>query len=267
MNHKHRWIYLLIFSILLLGCHKTVKLDKFSDIDKVDLQSILVDLKTRYLMVNSLKTQMNVMLKTKGESQEIREYLCYKQPDKLKIVVFGALNEHKAVALANKGKFTLYFFQENEAIIAPLTDQVLSQIFEIDIRISDIRSAIFSNPFLDGNTENIVSKRSGNRYILQRPSSYEDCTEEIILLMKDENPVVSEWKIFDAKKQLVQKIEFSDYREVGGILRPLKVKIQRIPEKTEVVFNLIKPEINVDIKDSYFELDLPETTKIRYPKE
>lgn len=266
MNYRNYLICLLVFNILLLGCHKTVELDETSDTSEVDLQPILLNLKTRYLMVNSLKTQMNLKLQTKGEVQEIREILWYKQPDKLKILALGALNEQKAVALANEGKFTLYFIQENEAIIAPLTDRVLNQIFDVDIRISDIRSAIFANPFLDGNTESISGKKTGNKYIFQRPSSHENCTEEITVLMKGENPVVSEWKIFDSKNQIVQKIEFSDYRKVGGILRPLKVTIQRIPEETFVAFDMVNPEINVDIVDSYFELELPESTKIRYLK-
>lgn len=266
MNHRHCLICLLIFSILLSGCHKTVELDQSSDTKKIDLKPILLDLKTRYLMVDSLYTQMNVKLETKGEAQEIRELLWYKQPDKLKIVALGALNAPKAVALANEGKFTLYFIQENEAIIAPLTDKVLSQVFDIDIRISDIKSAIFSNPFFDGNTKNISGKESGNKYILHRPSSHENCTERIVISVQDERPVVNEWKVFNSQQQLIQKIEFSDYREVGGILRPFKTTIQRIPEDTYVAFNLIKPEINVDVEDSDFELDLPESTKIRHPK-
>lgn len=266
MNHKHYLIYLLIFSILLLGCHKNIEFEDLSDANNVDPQPILLDLKTRYLMVESLKTQMNVTLKTEGESQEIREYFWYKRPDKLKILALGALNEQKAVALANEGKFTLYFIPENEAIIAPLTDQVLNQIFEIDIRISDIRSAIFANPFLDGNTKNLVCIRDKNKYLIQRPAVRENCTEKIILLMKDENPIVSEWAIFDVKDKLIQKIEFSNYREVGGILRPFKIVIQRIPEKTQIIFSLIKPEINVELDDLFFELDLPESTTIRRPK-
>jgi len=264
MKYKYCWLFFFVFYIVFVGCHKNIEIQETSDTtNKDEIENILLELKTRYLLVRTLKTGINVKFKVKNETQEIREHLVYKYPDKLKIVAFGALNEHKAVAIANEGEFILYFFQENEAIIAPLTDKVLSKIFDIDIRISDIRSALFSNPFLDSNTQNISCKKSGDKYIFQMPSSREDNTEEIVILMEGESPIVKEWKIIDKEKQIIQEVNFSDYREVGGIIRPFKVSIKRIPEKTEIVFNLVKPKINDEIKDSYFKIDLPESAKIR----
>jgi hypothetical protein len=207
---------------------------------------------------------MNVKIETKNDKQEVREYLWYKRPDKLKIYALGALNEPKVVVLAVEESFTMFFIQEKKAIKAQLTDAVLTQIFNLDLRVSDVRNAIFANPFLDGNTENIQITHSSDEYLIQRPSLHEHHTEEITVnLTKDAEGVVTNWKILDAKGDTIQETKFDDYREIGGILRPLKVTIHRPKEGTVLYFNSVQPEINSEFKDDVFRLEFPPGTEIQ----
>jgi len=213
-------------------------------------------------MVETLKTQMNVTIETKNDQQEVREYLWYKRPDKLKIYALGALNEPKVVVLAVEESFTMVLIQEKKAIKAQLTDEVLRKIFNLDMRVSDVRNAIFANPFLDGNTKSIRLSHSGDKYLIQRPSLHENHTEEIIVT-KDADFAVTNWKILDSEGNIVQDTEFDDYREIGGILRPLKVAIHRPAEETAISFNSIQPEINSEFKDDVFYLEFPQGTEIQ----
>ena len=88
--------------------------EPISEGDQVILKNIISELRTRYDMIETLKTQMNVTIETKNDKQEVREYLWYERPDKLKIYALGALNEPKVVVLAVEESFTMFFIQEKK---------------------------------------------------------------------------------------------------------------------------------------------------------
>ena len=66
-------------------------------------------------------------------------------------------------------QFLLYLINEEEVIFEPLEDQVLQEIFGVDLRVSDVRSAIFANPFLDGRTHELSLAYSGAKYVVNTP--------------------------------------------------------------------------------------------------
>ena len=255
----------MLLSVLMIGCHglfggKNPPVE-ISD-DKALLNEITMELRARFNLLGTLSTAMNVMIETKEGKQEIREHLRYKRPDKLRINAYGPLGGTRAIALTTEKTFTLYYVPENEAIKAPLTDEVLTKIFGMDLRISDIRSAIFANPLLDGNIRNIQVISTDGKYLLTRPSSRQEHREEIIVATKKDEFIVTDWKILDSMGNIAQHIEFKDYREVGGIVRPLKVSIRRPAEGTLITFQSVRPEVNADIKDKFFHINLPDGTKI-----
>ena len=256
-----------IFCFVPVGCHYLGggQIGKsLSASDQATLKNIISELRARYDMIENLATNMKVNIETKENNQEIREYLWYNRPDKLKIYALGVFDEPKVIVWAVEESFTMLFIQEKRAIEAQLTDEVLTKIFNLDMRVSDVRNAIFANPFLDGNTKSIRLSHSGDKYLIQRPSLHENHTEEIIVtLTKDANFAVTNWKIMDSEGNIVQDTEFDDYREIGGILRPLKVAIHRPAEETAISFNSVQPEINSEFKDDVFYLEFPQGTEIQ----
>ena len=263
--------YVVVISFLisiLAGCAGTTI--KLSPADRELLDPILTQLQSNYDLTSTVRIlQMIVTIEDKGNKEEVRESLWYKRSrkdgDLLHIQALGPLNEPRVIAIAAREHFLLYFANEQEAIFERLEDGVLREIFGMDLRISDIRSAIFANPFLDGRTHDLALTSSGAAYVVQRPGINADYLEEITVLVRDSEPTVSHWKIQDRDGKIVQRVKFTDYRDVGGVLRPHNVDIERPTEHTRVVLKIVKPEINVDINDSKFDFEpfLTEATKIR----
>ena len=176
----------------------------------------------------------------------------------------GPLNEPRVISIAARQQFLLYFVNEQEAYLGALEDQVLQDLFGMDLRVSDIRNAIFANPFLDGRTKELSLVQSGAKYTVTRPGVKEGQIEDITIFVRNAEPTVSDWNIRDKSGTTIQKTRFSDYRDVGGLLRPHQVEIERPIEKTRVVLKIVKPEINAEISDTKFQFDfLPEDTKFR----
>ena len=254
--------FCLLFSIIIsiIGC---VTKNHGEEIltDKRTFLSHLETLQARYDLTSTLKTkEMRVSIEEADqEPDELRELLWYKQTDDgnnlLHIQALGAFNDPRAVAIANREQFLLVLVEEQKGYLGELSDGVLRKIFGIDLRVSDVLSAIFANPFLDGRIEKIRVKSSGNKFIITRPGVKVGHTESIVMLMHGNEPQITEWRIADKQGELQQSAFFSDYRVVDGILRPHKVEIQRVPEQTRVVVRIGRVELNGEIKDSKFALD------------
>ena len=248
---------LFIFLMVLSGCATT---KPNVNIPPADARSVLLTLKTHYDLVDTMRTLVNFKLENKGKTDEVRGYLNYARPDKLSVFVMGPFNEPRVIASVIGDSLRIYFVAENELIEDQLTDAVMKDLFGVDLRVSDIRSAIFANPFLDGNTGNLKVESYGDEYVVTRPSIQNGYSEEISMNTKD--TTVNKWRIKNATGKLVQEIDFSKYREVGGILRPLKAVVYRPDDLTRISIESVDPEVNVKLADDIFELSIPEGTKV-----
>ncbi len=258
-------INIYVFSLFLavvVGCvgRTTVQL---SPATRAELDAILNTLQVRYDLTGSLKiTRMMVTIEEGERSEELRELLWYKKSENggelLQIQALGPMNEPRGVAIANqdKNQFLLRLLNEQKAYLGPLSDGALREIFGVDLRVSDVLSAIFANPFLDGRTAEVISvETSGAKFVVTRPGVQDGHVETITLFVREGEPRVTEWHIRDGNGTLQQRAAFSDYREVSGILRPHKVEIERPIDQTRVVVKIAKAELNVEIKDSKFDVE------------
>lgn len=250
--------FLVMILLLSMGC-SIIKTEPKTSIP-LDTRAILATLKTRYDLVNTMRTLVNFKMESQGKKEEVRGILNYEKPEKMSVYGMGPFNEPKVIALVVEQTLQIYFVAENELIKGELTNDVLKRIFDIDLRISDIRSAIFANPFLDGNTNNLELQDYQDEYVIKRKSKDENYQEEILILTK--GIVVDKWKILDSKGKMIQEITFSKYKEVGGILRPLKAIIYRPLDNTKISIESIDPEINIKLSKTTFELPIPEDAKV-----
>ncbi len=257
--------------VALSGCGGTAASFRLSPADAEKLNPILAELQLSYDLTSTLRIlQLIVTIEEEGKKEEVRESLWYKKSetdgDLLHIQAMGPLNEPRVVAIAARNQFLLYLVNEEEVIFEPLEDQVLQEIFGVDLRVSDVRSAIFANPFLDGRTRELSLAHSGAKYVVTRPGTAAGQVEQITIFVRDSEPQVSDWKVRDKSGTIIQQAKFSDYREVGGIFRPHQIEIERPIEKTRVVLKIVKPEINGDISNKKFEFEpfLTEGTKRRF---
>lgn len=256
-------IYVLCLLLAVIGCTGKTTTIELSPATRTELDAILNTLQARYDLTGSLKiTRMMVRIEEGERSEELRELLWYKKSENdgelLQIQALGPYNEPRGIAIANqdKNEFLLALLNEQKAYVGPLSDGVLREIFGVDLRVSDVLSAIFANPFLDGRITNFISvESSGAKFIIKRPSLQTGYVETITLFIRDGEPRVTEWHIHDENGTLEQRATFADYREVSGILRPHKVDIERPLEQTRVAVTIAKVELNVDIKDSKFDTE------------
>jgi outer membrane lipoprotein-sorting protein len=214
----------------------------------------------RYDLVDSLNTWMNVKVETEGQKEELRAYFHFEKPDKLRVDAMGIFNEPKAIITAVEESFRIYFVAENELIEGELSDDVVKEIFGVDIRVSDIRSSIFANPFLNSDKDELILESRGGEYVIHEISERADHREEVTISPKD--MVVKKWRTLSASGDVTQEIKFFQYREIGGIIRPLKATIYRPADDTLISVESVDPKINVEIPENTFTFSAPESAKV-----
>lgn len=252
----------LYILIIFNGCVLTT-----SDIDPSsaelsdEFSTHLQTLQERYDLTGSLKTTRMMVRIQEADSppEELHEMLWYKKAEDgselLRIQALGGFNDTKGVAIANRNRFLLVLLEEQEAYLGNLSDGILNKIFGLDLRVSDVLSAIFANPFLEGQINKLKIQSIGNTFIVTRPNSQSDHLETITVKVQDGEPRVTEWIIHYKEEVVKQHVEFLDYRVVDGVLRPFTVKIERPLEQTRVVVRIAQVQLNVEIDDSNFDIE------------
>jgi len=252
-------IAFIIPLIALLGC--TVKNTQIENPGSIDTRTILSTLKMRYDLVDSISAWMNVSIESRGQKDEVRTSLYYQKPNRLRVDARGPFNEPRAIFIVVEEDFRIFFVAENEVMKGKISDEVMKELFKIDLRVSDVRSSIFADPFLDGNTKSLSLEKRGSGYLIRRPCIRPEYREEIYLSGKEEL-VVNKWLVLDIRGNIIQEIAFSKYQQVGGILRPLKSVIRRPYEQTTISIESNSPEINIDLGDDTFTLPIPDSAKV-----
>ncbi len=255
------WMTLFVVTIFN-GCVVTTSnTDSFSTELSDEFSTHLQTLQERYDLTGSLKTTKMMVRIQEADSppEELHEMLWYKKTsdgsELLRIQALGGFTDTKGVAIANRKKFLLALLDEQEVYVGKLSDSILHEIFGIDLRVTDVLSAIFANPFLDGRTKELCVTTSGGHFIVTRPGLDAEHTENITVQVKNNEPRVTEWVVKDSKDTIKQRAVFSGYREVDGILRPNIVEIERPLKQTSVIIKISDVHLNVDIDDSHFDFE------------
>lgn len=265
-NHQNSKILILLGFLIVfactfyLGCSGKNTNVSWYPMEMSDFEPHLATLQARYDLTETLKsTKMMVTIQeADNRPEELRELLWYKKTadggELLRINVLGAFNDTKGLAIANREEFILTLLDAEETYVGKVSDSILQEIFGVDIRIPDILSAIFANPFLDGQNASLQIEKYGQLIRVTRPGIESEYIETIILNVQYDEPRVTEWEI-KSEEGLLQRAVFSDYEDVDGILRANKVEILRPLEQTRVVVRTEQVQINVDIKDNRFDIE------------
>ena len=254
-------VALLPLIVLLIGCHHAAPL---VPMDLSDFEAgVLAELEVRSQLLETILTQMTIQVESDGETSEMRAILRFKRPDSFRLDVLDPLNAPMVLIRARDDVFSMVYLRESEGILGPLTDGLLRQQFGMDVRISDVISAIYANPFADGLGADVSAARRGDRIVIKRASQRLGDVEEIHVGTVDGEPVVLGWWVREKGAAVVQHVRFGDYREVGGVLRPLDARIDRPGDRTRLRFRSVKPEVNQDIPDARFDHAFPPSAIVK----
>jgi hypothetical protein len=247
---RGRTVLLVAAAVLCAGCGGRTAL---APIDPAEFRDgPLADLQARFALTETIRSQMTITVEEQGASTEARAVLYYRRPDSLRLDVLDPLSAPVVVMRAGGGEFSLVDLRHSEGIRGPLTDAVLRRLYGMDLRVSDVRSAIVANPFAVGDISRLDAGARDGKTVVFRASERIGHREEIVIGVIDGEPVVEDWWVRDQDGDTAQHTSFSAYRDIGGILRPMRATVERPADGVKLSFHAINPQMNLDIADSSF---------------
>ena len=178
-----------------------------SPLTPIDPDAFRVDtletLQTRFALTGTIRTQMTIEIEEQGQSSEARAILYYRRPEALRLDILDPLSAPVVVLRASDGDFSLVDIRHREAIRAPLTDALLKRLYGMDLRVSDVRSAIFANPFAVGDNSRMDVGAKDGKIVVTRPSDRIGHAEEIVIAHREGEPVVEGWWVRDREGRTV----------------------------------------------------------------
>ena len=250
-----------ILSAIVLGCGGPLLEERVRPVERSVVEEILDALNSYTELMESYGSSLSISI-SDGVRGELRCYLRYKRPDKLRVDVLGVLNELRAVIAVSGDKLIVIAVPQKEAILAKVSDEAIERIFGVKLRVSDVRGAVLANPFygrrLEGLEAGIDSK---GRYLFRFRSG--KGFEKVWVREEGGRYLVIRWAVCNRWGREKQVMVFSDYRDVGGIPRPMYVKLSRPDDRLVVRFKATDPKANVGMADDLFDIRIPPDVRVR----
>jgi hypothetical protein len=205
--------------------------------------------------------------------KEIRGYVLARRPAMLHMIGLLPIVRTTAFDMVSDGReFKLWIPPKNRFVIG--SDEVENRNPDHpmeNIRPKDIYEALLIPP-IDKETEIPVLENSLE--ILHDPKGHRVLREDyelIIIRKKSENEAVLSRKIvfsridmqphhqyiYDDHGNLVTDASYAYYKEYDGVVFPSRIEISRPQEEYDITLNILKLEINKQLRDDQFALEQP----------
>ncbi|GIX06250.1 MAG: hypothetical protein KatS3mg115_0653 [Candidatus Poribacteria bacterium] len=254
------WLGALTVLLWSLGCGGRARLEPFPW-ERFETE-VLSELRIRSALLDSLRAQVTLQVQEHGEANEARAVLYFQKPDRLRLDVLDPMGAPVVVIRASQGQLSYLDIRAGKGFLGPLVDRVLQEEFRVSVRITDVQRALLANPFLEGGLDDATVRRENRAVRVVRPTE-EGGREEVQVGWQQGEPIVDFWVLRDAQERIVQRVRFWNYRDLGGILFPLDVEIERPAEGVRLRLHAIDPEVNLPLSEATFAHRFPPTAVVR----
>jgi hypothetical protein len=242
-------------------------------------QGLINDINQQAEAIHTLKATVDIDSSAGGmkkghvtDYKEIRGYVLAKKPDALHMIGLMPFVRTTAFDMVSDGKeFKLWIPPKNKFVVGenqsatPSISQPMENIRPQNIyeallirRIDpDNEIAVLENGYetlhdakghrvLQEDYELTVIKKSGDGWVLER---------KIIIGRTDLKP--RRQFIYSEDGKVATDAKYAEYKDYGGFSFPSRIEIFRPQEEYDITLNMLKVEINTELKDEQFVLEQP----------
>lgn len=204
--------------------------------------------------------------------KEIRGYVLARQPDMLHMIGLTPIVRTTAFDMVSNGQeFKLWIPPKNRFVIGKSELKTRDPEHPMEnIRPQDIYEALIIKPIEPPE----IAVREKGQEILHDAKGHRVLQEDyelIVFRKKGENEGVLTRKIvfsrvdllphrqfiYDEEGNLITDARYANYKEFDGVAYPTRIEIYRPQEEYDIILNILKLEMNKQLKDEQFTLEQP----------
>lgn len=256
-------VLLVCFTLLLIaGCSQAPQIQT-QNVEKPEMLSserLIIKLESIRRNVRTFNGKGDLSVESKEFSADASFLVKVHKPDSIYLNIFGPFGISLADILVSKEEFTFYNSIENTVYTGDVNQNVLKNIFKIDLSFEDIVDAFAGSVNLSqrlySQPDSFVT--ANNEYVMTyfNPETKMRYVYNINL----QNLTIKSYTVIDRKDEVVIRGKYTDFRMVENVLIPFKVELSNNKQKQKITIDYNSVDINKN--NSIIQFKLPSDANI-----
>lgn len=176
-----------------------------------------------------------------------------KKPDSVKVSVYGPFGIELAHALVSKNDFTFYDVMRNSIYKGSAKQDVLKQIFKVDLSFDDLMDAFAGAVNLTDKLRNNPDDYSINSDEYTLSYKDEEAGKESIYRINTEDLAITNYKLIKLPEEILFEGIYSDFKDFENVFVPYKTTVINKLQNQRVDIEYRNIEINNEAGDLSIE--------------
>ncbi len=249
--------FFLLSVIVIVGCVPSKPTD---EVEILSSERLINKLEVNRRRIKSFEGSGTISVKNPQMNNSAAFRIVLQKPDSIYLEILGPFGIELAQALVTKSNFIFYDALKNTAYEGKVDDEVLRDVFRIDLSFSDLLDAFIGSVNLTNN-------------LYKQPTNYEVIYDKYLITYVDSISFkISQYKVdvrelgiteyFLKEKNGGSIIEgkYSDFGIIEGVAIPYKIELRNNKENQLVMVEY--KNISANKKNIYVDFKIPEDATI-----
>lgn len=249
----------LSFSSVIMfdGCVPSKPTD---DVEILSSERLINKLEVNRRRIKSFEGNGTILVKNPQMNNSASFRVVLQKPDSIYLTIFGPFGIELAQALVTKSNFIFYDALKNTAYEGKVDDEVLRDIFRIDLSFNELLDAFIGSINL---TNNLYKQPTNyevvyDKYLVTYVDSISHKTSQYKVDVRELG--ITEYILMDKNGETTIEGKYSDFGIIEGVAVPYKIELRNKKENQLVTVEY--KNMSANKKNIYVDFEIPEDATI-----
>ncbi|NWF88554.1 MAG: DUF4292 domain-containing protein [Ignavibacteriaceae bacterium] len=253
---------ILLFTAIIpvfwfIGC---VPSKPTEELEILSSERLINKLEVNRRRIKSFEGNGTIIVKNSQMNNSASFRIVLQKPDSIYLTIYGPFGIELAQSLVTKDNFVFYDALQNTAYEGKVEENVLRNIFKIDLSFNELIDAFIGSVNL---TENLYKQPSSyevvyDKYLITYKDSLSDKTSEYKVDVRELG--ITEYSLRKGSNEILIQGKYSDFGLIEGVAVPYKIELQN-PRENQFVSVEYK-SMSANKKNIFVDFKIPEDATI-----
>jgi outer membrane lipoprotein-sorting protein len=246
-----------IIPFLIDGC---VPSQPSENVELLPSERLINKLEVNRRRIKSFEGYGTIAVKSQELNNSANFRVVIHKPDSIYLSIMGAFGIELAQILVTKENFVFYDALENTAYEGIPSNDLLQDIFHIDLPFNDIIDAFVGSVNLTQNLYKVPDdyKVDYDQYVLTYVDSFMNTRSQYRVDIRELG--ITKYLLWDSKGNLALEGDYSKFNLMQGVPVPYRIEVERVREKQQISINYKNMEANKS--DIFIDFSVPKDAAV-----
>jgi outer membrane lipoprotein-sorting protein len=253
-------IFLALSFSLVLIFESCIPSKPTDDVEILSSERLINKLEVNRRRIKSFEGSGTILVRNSQMNNSASFRVVLQKPDSIYLTIFGPFGIELAQALVTKSNFIFYDALKNTAYEGNVDDEVLRDIFKIDLSFNELIDAFIGSVNLTSN-------------LYKQPANYEVIYDKYLITYVDSESFktsqykvdvrelgITEYILKDKNGDVTVEGKYSDFGIIEGVAVPYKIELRNKKENQFV--SVEYKSMSANKKNIYVDFEIPEDATI-----